>query len=508
MAEPPVKRQRLGDSDGPKNREWDRTPPSSLLHPISPPRKKSAQQQKAPEEIRHPSPFRLTTIRDLPETHNAGALSLGDLVGDPLIAQIWEFNYLHDIDFLLSHIDQDTRALTEIHVVHGFWKNEDASRLMLQEQASQHENVTLHTAFMPEMFGTHHSKMMIFIRHDDTAQVIIHTANMIAKDWTNMTNGIWQSPLLPKLKTPDTGKKAEPSVGSGPRFKNDLLNYLRAYNTRRNVCKSLVDELARYDFSAIRGALIASVPGKHDVQHEPNATRWGWQGLKETLKSVPIQPGKSDIIVQVSSIATLGPKDTWLQRTLFDSLSPVSSGNSKPNFKIVFPTPDDVRRSLDGYESGGSIHTKIQSSQQAKQLQYLRPFFHHWANDGDSYAPSRDAGRQRAAPHIKTYIRHGEKSIDWALLTSANISKQAWGEATSKSGEVRIASWEIGVLVWPELLIGDAKARMIGTFRTDEPAKEEQTGEDDVPIVGLRIPYSMPLQKYGPAEVPVSSFWC
>ncbi|KAI0159655.1 tyrosyl-DNA phosphodiesterase [Xylariaceae sp. FL1272] len=502
MAEPSVKRQRLSDSDG-SEREWVRTTPSSLLHPISPPRKKRAQEQRPEEQIRYPSPFRLTTIRDLPETQNVGALSLGDLVGDPLIAEIWEFNYLHDIDFLLSHLDQDTRALTKIHVVHGFWKNEDASRLMLQEQASQHDNVTLHTAFMPEIFGTHHSKMMILIRHDDTAQVVIHTANMIAKDWTNMTNGIWQSPLLPKLKTTDLSNNAP--VGSGPRFKIDLLNYLRAYNTRRNVCKPLVDELAQYDFSAIRGALIASVPGKHDVEHEPDATRWGWQGLKETLKNVPMadisQPGKSDIVVQISSIATLGAKDTWLQRTLFDSLSPVSSGGSKPNFKVVFPTPDDVRRSLDGYASGGSIHTKIQSSQQAKQLEYLRPFFHHWANDGASNSSSKDAGRQRAAPHIKTYIRHGEKSIDWALLTSANISKQAWGEAT-KSGEVRVASWEIGVLVWPELLTGDAKARLIGTFQTDEPAKEEQIGENNVPTVGLRIPYSMPLQKYGPTEVP------
>lgn len=109
----------------------------------------------------------------------------------------------------------------------------------------------------------------------------------------------------------------------------------------------------------------------------------------------------------------------------------------------------------------------------------------------------QEAGRKRAAPHIKTYIRHGEGSIDWALTTSANMSKQAWGEAVNRAGEVRIASWEIGVLVWPSLFA--EKAKMVGTFQKDAPAKDE---EEDVPVVGLRIPYNLPLQKYGVNEKP------
>lgn len=378
---------------------------------------------------------------------------------------------------------------------------------------------------MPEMFGTHHSKMLVLIRHDDTAQVIIHTANMIAKDWTNLTNGVWLSPLLPKLPPPHQVAQTRGAIGSGLRFKFDLLNYLRAYNTVRNVCGSLVEELTKYDFSAVRGALVASVPGKHNVEHEQEKTRWGWQGLKESLKMIPSQAGTSEIVVQISSIATLGVNDTWLQQTLFESLSASQSPSqqsplstrprtSRPNFKIVFPTRDEIAASLDGYGSGASIHTKIQSAAQAKQLQYLRPLFHHWANDslngvaaptsasGGGNARPREAGRKRAAPHIKTYIRYGEKSIDWALLTSANISKQAWGEATNKSGEVRIASWEIGVLVWPELLAGDAEAKMVGVFKTDEPQREDDVDCESSPVVGLRIPYSLPLKKYGNSEVP------
>lgn len=110
----------------------------------------------------------------------------------------------------------------------------------------------------------------------------------------------------------------------------------------------------------------------------------------------------------------------------------------------------------------------------------------------------KEAGRQRAAPHIKTYIRYGKKSIDWALLTSANISKQAWGEAVGASQEVRVASWEIGVLVWPSLI--DEKATMVCTFEKDMPSTDDST--DGNPVVGLRIPYNLPLQPYGQEELP------
>ncbi|KAI8958708.1 phospholipase D/nuclease [Daldinia sp. FL1419] len=490
MAEPTAKRRRLGETEDDATKRSSEIP-TSLSNPISPPRKRSSRERKLIQ-----SPFQLTTIRDLPGESNIGAVSLRDLLGDPLISECWEFNYLHDVDFLMNHFDEDTRSLVKVHIVHGFWKRDD-------QQSSQYKNVTLHTAYMPEMFGTHHSKMLVLFRHDDTAQVIIHTANMIAKDWTNMTNGVWQSPRLPRLKESHEASETDMRVGHGARFKIDLLNYLRAYNTRRQICKPMVDELEKYDFSAIRGALVSSVPGRHDVNgDDPGKTRWGWAGVKHALGSVPVQSGKSEIAVQISSIATLGATDTWLKHILFDPLSSTRASSTKPKFKIIFPTPDEIRRSLDGYASGASIHMKIQSATQAKQLQYMKPILHHWANDCKEgiidEGETRDGGRKRAAPHIKTYIRYNEnKTIDWALLTSANISKQAWGEAAN-AGQIRIASWEIGVLVWPELFAEGAK--MVGTFKTDMPTKESLGGNE--PLVGLRIPYSLPLQRYGDSEVP------
>ena len=61
-----------------------------------------------------------------------------------------------------------------------------------------------------------------------------------------------------------------------------------------------------------------------------------------------------------------------------------SSGTAnpdKPDFKIIFPTQDEIRASLDGYASGASLHMTTQSPQPRKQLEYMRPMLCHWAND-------------------------------------------------------------------------------------------------------------------------------
>lgn len=110
--------------------------PQTLSRPISPPTKKRRVPEQEDEQAAPPSqlqifksPFQLTKIRDYPDTFNQDTVTLKDLLGDPLIAECWEFNYLHDIDFLMAAFDEDVRALVKVHVVHGFWKKDDAHRL-------------------------------------------------------------------------------------------------------------------------------------------------------------------------------------------------------------------------------------------------------------------------------------------------------------------------------------------------------------------------------------------
>ncbi|KAF7957333.1 hypothetical protein EAE96_002919 [Botrytis aclada] len=476
----------------------------------------------------------------------------------------------------MEQFDEDVRNFVRVNVIHGFWKREDQSRLNLEEQASRYSNIKLLIAYMPEMFGTHHSKMLILFRHDSTAQVVIHTANMIPFDWTNMTQALWKSPHLPLLD-PKNPKPAESTkLGSGTKFKIDLLNYLQAYDTKRIICRPLIEQLLKYDFSEIKAALIGSVPGKQGIQLSQSQTAWGWAGLTNALKSVPFyHDTQPEIVIQISSIASLGPTDKWLTH-FFKALNTSKSPREpNPKFKIIFPTADEVRRSINGYASGNAIHTKILTPAQGKQLAYLKPMLCHWAGDSAQHSSSsslsfnsppqssqsseysippeskvQEAYRKRAAPHIKTYIRFSsdtssnsssQKSIDWMLVTSANLSKQAWGEPPNPAGEVRICSYEIGVLVWPDLWEdkqSGKKVKMVPCFGSDTPSissifssleianqkkievksekeiekrkgdggqeKEGNQEESNTIKVGARMPYDLPLVPYSKDDIP----WC
>lgn len=383
----------------------------------------------------------------------------------------------------------------------------------MKEALPKWSNCKVFTAFMPEPFGTHHTKMMIVFRRDQTAQVIITTANMIPIDWSIMTQAVWRSPRLP----PESGTSSSSDVedtakpfGSGARFKHDILNYLIAYKSKT---APLVTQLKNYDFSSVRAVLIGSVPmrqSQNPASRKHEETLWGWPGLREILQRVPlgsdgVEFTRPTVVSQISSIASLGSTDAWLENLLQALATPRPFGSPRPHFRIMFPSSNEIRASLGGYRSGDLIHSPdVRTTAQKKQLDYLRAKMVYWAGDkltdtAQSKQNTREAGRCRAAPHIKTYIRFSSdacQTIDWAMVTSANLSKQAWGDLPNKDGEVRISSWELGVIVWPELSRepghdSGRKIKMVPTFGTnDVPSSLEHD------LVGFRMPYDLPLKPY------------
>lgn len=48
-----------------------------------------------------PSPIQVSTVSGLPASSNIDTVSLGDILGDPLIKECWLFNYLFDVDFIM-----------------------------------------------------------------------------------------------------------------------------------------------------------------------------------------------------------------------------------------------------------------------------------------------------------------------------------------------------------------------------------------------------------------------
>uniref|UniRef100_M4B9X5 Tyrosyl-DNA phosphodiesterase n=1 Tax=Hyaloperonospora arabidopsidis (strain Emoy2) TaxID=559515 RepID=M4B9X5_HYAAE len=60
-------------------------------------------------------------------------------------------------------------------------------------------------------------------------------------------------------------------------------------------------------------------------------------------------------------------------------------------------------------------------------------------------------------PHIKSYVRFNpskEESgeLDWAILTSSNLSKAAWGTLQKNKTQFMIRSYELGVMFLPPVL--------------------------------------------------------
>ncbi|ETN47222.1 uncharacterized protein HMPREF1541_01413 [Cyphellophora europaea CBS 101466] len=481
------------------------------------------------------SPFKLTTIRDLPASSNIDAVSLHDILGNPLIKEAWVFNFCFDIDWMMQCFDPDVRSMVQVKVIHGSWKREDPNKIAIDDACERWSNVDAASAYLPDPFGTHHSKMFILFTHDKQAEVIIHTANMLPKDWANMTQAVWRSgPLLKSdNKTQDLGE-----IGTGARFKYDLLQYLKAY---KRLTKSVVEQLQNFDFSSVRGALVASVPCKIDnTQSKSTAMQhlWGYPQLREVISQTQQerstarpQPSQPHLIAQVSSIATL--HSDWLT-TLVEAFSWAGGKPKKlPTLDIIYPTAINVAASLDGYAAGGSIHTKAESPAHLKQIEKLRPHLAQWTSEPST---TFRALRDTAAPHIKTYIQFNAKptvdslskdevAIEWALVTSANLSTQAWGslprkEDKSKSksnstksdrvkeGMVHIQSFEIGVVVWPELFCEDSSdlsVRMVPVFGKDSPHQATDNGTNTSEIVvGIRMPYDLPTTSYKAGELPWS----
>lgn len=80
------------------------------------------------------SPIQLTHIRDLGDARtgpNRDTVKLGDILGDPLIRECWQFNYVFDVDFLMSQFDADVRRLVQVKVVHGSWKKDAPNRVRI-----------------------------------------------------------------------------------------------------------------------------------------------------------------------------------------------------------------------------------------------------------------------------------------------------------------------------------------------------------------------------------------
>ncbi|KAF8774039.1 Tyrosyl-DNA phosphodiesterase 1 like protein [Argiope bruennichi] len=394
------------------------------------------------------------------------ALDIKDILSfkDGTLVSSAQFNYMFDIEWLMKQYPEQYRKCP-LTIVHG---EQRESKKRLENSGANYSNITFCQAKLDIPFGTHHTKMM-FLLYKEGFRVVIHTSKKM-----------WVSPVLPKLKSPSAADGDSPTS-----FKSDLLEYVSSYGAPG--LNEWLQIIKQHDFSTVGVVLIGSVPGRHVGSKRLQC--WGIKKFEKSnvlnLHGSPKEVVQPDwpLICQFSSIGSLGASpDQWLLGEFSTSLSTVknsSLGSQSTSVKLVFPTVENVRKSLQGYPAGASLPYSIKVAQKQP---YLKNYLHQWKSD--------KLGRTEASPHIKTYIRLSpdNSNMAWFLLTSANLSKAAWGALEKKGSQFMIRSYELGVLFLPKFF-------EMELFSTPASVKKDFSKL-------FPVPYDVPLTPYSKDDEP------
>lgn len=296
--------------------------------------------------------FYLNKVTGIQKKFNTGALHIKEILS-PMFGMLKEsvqFNYCFDIPWMVEQYPPEFRDKPVV-IVHGD-KREAKARLI--EQAKPYPHITFCQAKLDIAFGTHHTKMML-LWYEEGFRVIILTSNLIRADWYQKTQGLWMSPLYPRLPVGSPGLAGE----SPTNFKRDLLEYLEAY--RAPELADWIDRIKQHDLSETRVYLIGSTPGRYQG---PAMEKWGHLRLRKLLRehARPIQNEERwPVIGQFSSIGSMGlDKTKWLAAEFQHTLSTLgraekSLPTSQPQMHLIYPSVENVRTSLEGYPAGGSL---------------------------------------------------------------------------------------------------------------------------------------------------------
>ncbi|KAG9481782.1 hypothetical protein GDO78_010809 [Eleutherodactylus coqui] len=388
-----------------------------------------------------PFRFYLTKVTGIKPKYNTGALHIKDILSPlfgTLVSSV-QFNYCIDVPWLVKQYPEEFRNKLLL-IVHG---EKRESKTRLHEAAHPYENIQLCQARLDMAFGTHHTKMMLLL-YEEGLRVVIHTSNLIHDDWYQKTQGIWLSPLYPRLPEGSSSLAGE----SLTNFRADLVAYLSSYNSPS--LKEWIDIIKQHDLSETRVYLVGSTPGRYQGNDKE---KWGHFRLRKILreKCSPIAGMESwPVIGQFSSIGSMGSDQSkWLHSEFSESMKTLGKAvktllHSENPLQLIYPSVDNVRTSLEGYPAGGSLPYGIQTAQKQP---WLHTYFHKWK--------AETSGRSRAMPHIKTYMRVSPdySELMWFLVTSANLSKAAWGSLEKNGTQLFIRSYELGVLFLPSAFV-------------------------------------------------------
>lgn len=421
-------------------------------------------------------PFQLLRTRGIPSWGNQGPLGFDmqqHVAGNILFAFV--SNYMIDIPWL-AHTFPDLLFSDYLLIVHGQKGDTEGMKNQLR-RLGVHEHA-MHV-FQPPVppYGTHHSKAF-FLQYPTGIRIIIHTANLLYCDVNNKSQSVYMQDF------PLKDAVSERSGGGPSEFELELVQYVDALGLVSTVGRKLKDVIEMHDYSCARCHLVASVPSKPFEFKQVD--RYGHKRVGSVLGSYAFDKkfAASPIIAQFSSIGNLSPAFLGSTMESFSSGYYSTEDNahvalgtpSDGHVRLIWPSVAQIRDSLEGWFGGGSIPGYY--DRVMKPMLLDGGYFRLWGG--------HTTGRQRAMPHMKTYLRFHEESkeIAWVCVGSHNFSKAAWGEVVNSrkynARLCRILSYELGVVFVPSKELEYRKHRHFGFSCTASSSSSSSSPRSDV----------------------------
>lgn len=453
-------------------------------------------------ETEYMLPFQLLKTRGIPKEYQQGPLGFDmaqHVSGD--IKAAFVSNYMMDIPWLVDTCP-DLFFSDILVLAHGMQGASEGMKKQLKMLGV--EGAEILCPWVPP-YGTHHTKAF-FLQYERGIRIIIHTANLLYCDVNNKS----QSVFMQDFPTKAAGDE---SVSD---FEHELIQYMERLGLGQALERRMKTIISMHDYRYARGHIVSSVPSKpfEFKQHG----QWGHARVAAILRNEVFDASyaHAPILAQFSSIGNISDK---FMREITESFSAGqfegAPSHPPPDVQLVWPTVSEVRDSLEGFFGGGSLCGYSNRFQKSIVMDRI----HRWGGQA--------AGRQRALPHLKTYLRYtrqdqDETTLPWVLLASHNFSKAAWGEfvQSRKYGAklFRILSYEMGILLLPRLELAYRNSPQCGFSCTHDrhnadEKKERIEAVDFVPWkkgvvereymddTTLRVPIPLPFE-LPPARYP------
>ncbi|KAH3680324.1 hypothetical protein WICMUC_000391 [Wickerhamomyces mucosus] len=413
-------------------------------------------------------------VYDQPKLLNS--ITISDILSNQLIVESYLFTYYLDFDHIMKYYNFN--SIDKIHIICG--------NIINMTKNNNHHFLIYDIKMKP--YTSHHCKLIINEYNDGTIKLFLLSCNLMPAEFLMNNQMIWESPKLFKNDNNDNSQ-----------FKINLIKFIDSYDSILQNGKSLKflsNYLNQYDFSSIIGDFISSVPTTIN-------SNFGYQGLINSLNSkshMKNNRNKVQIVYQSSSIASainyeqktgkIGNIFTHLILPKIFNHERLKNGSeeldnflqlNKIELYLIYPTLENIEKSYFGKASGTwSNFNAFNNNKSKDHYKMLSKYFYKPYSKQRTYLTSHTKYLFQSSDNFET--------LDWVFLTTANISKQAWGLKV-------IENFETGIFISKNHYIG----KILKPVSIDYDLKNLKDNE-----IAINIPFDLPPEKYDSNDI----VWC